>query len=97
MLLVTSIRCPSCGAGITESVYVCPQCRAEVALYWEDRHNGRLFLLLIGGSVLGGIVAFTGTMRYIGIADTYSLVVGAWGFTTLIVLLGWLARRLGEA
>ena len=95
MLLVTSIRCPFCGARIAESVYVCPQCRAEVAIYWEDLRIGRLFLLMIGGSVLGGVVAFTGTMIYVGIADTYRLVVGAWGVTMLIVLaLGWLARRL---
>ena len=65
---------------------------------WEDRRIGRLFLLMIAGSILGGIVAFTGTMFYVGIADTYRLVVGAWGFTILIVLvLDWLTRRLGGA
>ncbi len=54
-------------------------------------------LLPIGGSVLGGIVAFAGAMLYVGIANTYRLVVGAWGFTILIVLaLAWLARRLRE-
>ena len=96
MFQVMSSRCPFCGARIAENVYVCPQCGADVAMYWEDRRTGRLFLLMIGGSVLGGIVAFTGTMIYVGIADTYRLVVGAWGFTYLIVLaLGWLARRLG--
>ena len=96
MLLVTSVRCPFCGARIAESVYACPQCRAEVAMDWEDRRIGRLFLLMIAGSIVGSIVAFTGTMFYVGIADTYRLVVGAWGFTILIVLaLGWLARRLG--
>ena len=95
MLLVTSFRCPFCGVRIAESVYVCPQCRAEVAMYWEDLRIGRLFLLMLVGSVLGGIVAFIGTMIYVGIADTYRLVVGSWGFTILIVLaLGWLARRL---
>ena len=30
---------------------------------------------MIAGSV-GGIIAFTGTMFYVGIADTYRLVVG---------------------
>ena len=96
MLLVTSIRCPFCSTRIAESVYVCPQCRAEVAMYWEDFRIARLFLLIIGGSVLGGIVAFTGTMLYVRIADTYRLVVGAWGFTMLSVAgLDWLARRLG--
>ena len=98
MLLVTSIRCPFCAARIAERVFAGPQCRAEVALDREDRRIGRLFLLMIGGSILGGIVAFTGTMLYVGIADTYRLVVGAWGFTILIVLaLGWLGRRLGGA
>ena len=96
MLLVTSIRCPFCAARIAEDAYLCPQCRAEVAMYWEDLRIGRLFLLMIAGSVLGGIVAFTGTMFYVGIADTYRLVVGAWGFSVLVLLaLGWLARRLG--
>ena len=95
MLLVTFVRCPFCGARIAEGVYVCPQCRAEVAMDWEDRRIGRLFLLMIAGSILGGIVAFTGTMSYVGIADTYRLLVGAWGFTILILLtLGWLAGRL---
>ncbi len=64
-------------------------------MYWEDRRIGRLVLLNIGGSVLGGIVAFTGTMLYVELADTYRLVVGAWGFSILILLvLGWLVRSL---
>ena len=97
MVLVTSIRCPFCGARIAEDAYVCPRCRAEVAMHWEDRRIGRLFLLVIAGSILGGIVAFTGTMFYVGIVDTTRLVVGAWGITILIVLaLGWLAQRLRE-
>ena len=54
-----------------------------VAMSWEDRRTGRLFSLIIGGSVLGSIVAFTGTMIYVGIADTYRLVVGAWGSRSL--------------
>jgi len=97
MLLLTSGRCPFCGARLAESADACPQCGAEVAIYWEDLRIGRLSLLMIVGSILGGIVAFTGTMLYVGIADTYRLVVGAWGFTMLIVLaLDWLARRLGR-
>ena len=95
MLLVTSTRCPFCAARIAEDANLCPQCRAEVAVYWEDRRIGRLFLLMIAGSILGGIIAFTCTMFYVGIADTNRLVVGAWGITILILLaLGWLAQRL---
>ena len=97
MLLVASIRCPFCAARIAEDANLCPQCWAEVAVYWEDRRIGRLFLLMIAGSILGGIVAFTGTMFYVGIADTHRLVVGAWGFSVLVLLaLGWLARRLSD-
>ncbi len=52
---------------------------------------------MIDASILGGIVAFTGTMFYVGIADTYRLVVGAWGFSVLVLLaLGWLAQRLRD-
>ena len=54
-------------------------------MYRERRRVGRLFLLLIGGSVLAGMIAFTGTMLYVGIEDTYRLVIGAWGFTMLIM------------
>ncbi len=62
-------------------------------MYVEDLRVGRLFLRMIVGSVLGGIIAFTGAMFYAGIADTYRLVIGAWGFTILVVLgLGWLAE-----
>ena len=82
---------------IAGSAYLCPQCGTDVALYWEDRRLGRQFLLMIAGSVLGGIVAFTGTMIYVGFPDTYRLVIGSWGFTILLVLaLGWLARRLDD-
>ena len=86
MLLVTSIRCPFCRARIGESAYACPQCRADVAMYWEDLRIARLFLVIIGGCVLGAIVAFPDTMIYVGVADTYRLVVGAWRFTILIPL-----------
>ena len=95
MVLVTSIRCPFCGARVTASVYVCPQCGADAAMYWEGLRIGRLFLLMLVGSVLAGIIAFSGAIFYVGIADTFRLVGGAWGFTMLIVLaLGWLALRL---
>ena len=97
MLLVTSIRCPFCGGRVTAGAYACPQCGAEVAMYWDDLRIGRLFLLMLVGSVLAGIIAFSGAIFYVGIADTYRLVVGAWGFSILILLaLGWLAGRLRD-
>jgi hypothetical protein len=98
MFAIASVSCLSCGARIADSVYLCPQCGAEVAMYVEDLRVGRLFLLVIAGSILGGIIAFTGAMFYVGIADTYPLVTGAWGFTTLgVVGLAWLAGWLAEA
>ena len=52
---------------------------------------------MIAGSILGGIIAFTFTMFYVGIADTNRLVVGAWGITILTLLaLGWLPQRLRD-
>ena len=97
MVLVTSIRCPFCGSRVTANAYACPRCGAEVAMYWEDLRIGRLFLLMLVGSVLSGIIAFSGAMFYVGIDDTFRLVMAAWGFSILILLaLGWLAGRLRD-
>jgi ubiquinone/menaquinone biosynthesis C-methylase UbiE len=56
-----------------------------------------VFLLLIAGSILGAVIAFTGAMLWVGIGETYRLVFGTWGFALLAVLaLGWLASRLAD-
>ena len=67
-------------------------------MYLEDLRLARLFLLIVAGSILGAVIVFTGAMFYIGIADTYRLVIGGWGVTILVVVgLAWLAGWLEEA
>jgi len=95
MASMRQLRCPSCWAQLTAEAILCPNCRADIALFIEDIRNVRLHLLVLAASIVGAMVAFTGAMFWVGIVEAHRLVLGGWGVTALALLgLLWVSEQL---